>query len=302
VIGDDGVLVVDSSHFPTLARRMIADIRKLTAKPVRFVVNTHWHPDHVFGNAAFREAFPGVAIIAHEETRRLVLKDDPQYIDAQRATARMAAQLRQTQQTGKTKAGGAIGPDDVRVLHDTVPALEGTVGDSEVDLLAPWLTFRDEMTVHLGRREVRILHLGRGNTAGDAVVYVPDAKVLATGDIVVKPTPYAYGSYLSEWATSLRKLEGFDAKMIVPGHGPLDRDFGYVRTLERLLESVTSQTRALAEKDLTLEEVKKRVDVDAFRKQIAGEDPDRMLAFRDGFVTPGVERAYQEAKGKWEDE
>ena len=77
VNGDDGVLVVDTGHFPTLARKMIADIRRLTDKPVRYVVNTHWHPDHVFGNGAYREAFPDVNVLAHVETRRLMVKDDP---------------------------------------------------------------------------------------------------------------------------------------------------------------------------------------------------------------------------------
>ena len=74
VIGDDGVLVVDTGQFPVLARRMIADIRKVTDKPVRVVVNTHWHGDHLLGNAEYRRAFPGVAIVNHAETRRLCEK------------------------------------------------------------------------------------------------------------------------------------------------------------------------------------------------------------------------------------
>ena len=63
IIGDDSVLVVDTGQFPSLAARMVADIKKLTNKPVRYIVNTHWHFDHLWGNAAFRDAYPGVAII-----------------------------------------------------------------------------------------------------------------------------------------------------------------------------------------------------------------------------------------------
>src|SRR5262245_699024 len=74
VVGDDGVLVVDSGQYPALTRRMIDEIRKRTSAPVRFLVNTHWHGDHLLGNGQYREAFPGVAILGHTVTRRLMEK------------------------------------------------------------------------------------------------------------------------------------------------------------------------------------------------------------------------------------
>src|SRR5262249_55078968 len=80
VVGDDGALVVDTGHFPSLARRAIDEIRRITPQPVRYVVNTHWHPDHLFGNGPYRDAYPGVVLLAHEETRRLALLRDPQYV------------------------------------------------------------------------------------------------------------------------------------------------------------------------------------------------------------------------------
>ena len=80
VIGDDGVLVVDTGNVPSLARRMIGEIRKLTDKPVRFIVNTHWHPDHLMGNAVYREEFPGVAILSTGFTRRAIAEEVPRYI------------------------------------------------------------------------------------------------------------------------------------------------------------------------------------------------------------------------------
>ena len=89
------------------------------------------------------------------------------------------------------------------------------------------------MTLRLGKRDVQVMFLGRANTAGDAVVYVPDAKVLATGDIVVHPFPFAFQSYIGEWARVLRKMEAMDAIAIVPGHGPVMRDKAYLADVPR---------------------------------------------------------------------
>jgi glyoxylase-like metal-dependent hydrolase (beta-lactamase superfamily II) len=302
VVGDDGVLVVDTGHFPSLARKMIADIRRLTPLPVRYVVTTHWHTDHILGNAAFREAFPGVAFVAHEETRRLALKNDPQYVEIQRKTAKYIEVYERAAATGKLPSGKVVSPDVRAEIALTVPVLKETVGDADVTLVSPTTTFRDALTIYLGTREVRVLHLGRGNTAGDVMVYVPDAKVLATGDVVVAPTPYAYGSYLGEWIDVLKKVEGLEARAIVPGHGPVERDLAYVRSLEALFGSVRAQVADAARAGLSLEQTRAKVDVESFRRAMAGDDAETGLNFRASFVEPGVERAYQEANGKLEDE
>src|SRR5215213_6463661 len=81
IVGDDGVLVFDTGNIPSMTRRQIAEIRRLTDQPVRYVVNSHWHPDHTLGNAEYRQAFPGVTIIATSATRAGVLERVPTYVD-----------------------------------------------------------------------------------------------------------------------------------------------------------------------------------------------------------------------------
>ena len=80
VIGEDGVLVFDTGNIPGATRRQIAELRKLTDKPVRFVVNSHWHPDHNFGNAEYRRAFPGVVVLGTFATRAGILERVPGYL------------------------------------------------------------------------------------------------------------------------------------------------------------------------------------------------------------------------------
>jgi glyoxylase-like metal-dependent hydrolase (beta-lactamase superfamily II) len=298
VIGDDGVLVLDTGHFPSLARKMIADIRELTPKPVRYVVTSHWHTDHHFGNAAFRDAYPGAVFVAHAETRRLVLANSQPNIDAQRNGRTYLERYKKILATGQIKPGRPLDDSTRAALTLAMPELEATVDDSDVTLVPPALVFEgDALHIDLGHREVVVLHLGRGNTAGDVMVYVPDAGVLATGDVVVTPVPYAFGSYIGEWRAVLHKIKDLRPKILLPGHGPVQHDFAYVDKLGALLASLQDQVNAAAEQGLSLEDTAKTVDLRTFRDAFAGHDAAQQVVFDHDLVEPGIARAYEEAHG-----
>jgi glyoxylase-like metal-dependent hydrolase (beta-lactamase superfamily II) len=304
VVGDDGVLVVDTGNFPSLARRIIADIRKRTSQPVRYIVHTHWHPDHLMGDGEFRREFPNVAVLSTDFTRERILDQAPKYVQGLvQKGPDLLLRLRERLRAGK-------GPDGAPLDAVGRALWQKELGDVEFAIpeyraarpIVPDVTFDRDLTVYLGKRKVRISFLGRGNTGGDAVVYVPDGKVLVTGDLVVYPTPYAFGSYPGEWITTLRKLMAMDATTIVPGHGPVFHDWEYAKVVIALLESTRSQVRAAVERGLDLEATRKRVDLERFRKRLVGNHPERDPMFAMGFVVPGVERAFQEARGKFADE
>jgi len=304
VVGDDGVLVVDTGSFPTLAERMIADLRAKTSQPVRYIVHTHWHPDHWVGDVAFRKAFPGVVIVSTAFTRHAIVEVAPKYVlgPAQKGDSYIRTEEEQLA-SGKRKDGSALTEADKQFLARVIADLKFGVPEyRKAELIAPNLTFDHDVTVFLGKREVRISFLGRGNTAGDAVVEVPDSKVVATGDLLVFPTPYSYGSYPGEWIETLTKLMALDSKIILPGHGPIFHDWEYARTISALLASLRTQVKAAADAGLDLEATRKRVDLSEFRRKLAGDDPDKQRAFDVSFTTPAVERAYQEVRGKFEPE
>jgi cyclase len=306
VIGDDGVLVVDSGHFPSLTRQMIADIRKETDKPVRFLVNTHWHPDHLFGNYVYREAFPGVVIISAPSTREHANKQVPTtYMkEMMDQIPGYSETLRQRLQTGKKKDGTPLTDADRKRYQDLLDDCQFFLPElQQVKYEPPNEIFDQNLTVYMGKRQVNIMFLGRGNTAGDAVIYVPDAKVLMTGDLVVNPTPYSFGSFLTEWIETLKKLEAMDATTIVPGHGPVEHDKEYIKLVRNLIESTTSQAQQAVQAGLSLDDTRKKVDLESFRKQFTGDSPSLNAEFQEGFVDPAVKRAYREAKeGKLNDE
>jgi glyoxylase-like metal-dependent hydrolase (beta-lactamase superfamily II) len=295
---------VDSGRFPTLARRMIAEIRRRTDKPVRFLVHTHWHLDHIVGDSEFAKAFPGIRFLGTDFTRRKMAEKQVPYLAGIEKIDQGALQFLEERVRTKTGPDGSPAPeplvaylrsqiDDVRL---EMPELPGAA------VFVPDVAFSSAMTVHLGKREVRILFLGKGNTAGDTVIYVPDARVVATGDLLVAPVPYGYGCHPADWIETLRKLTAIDAAAIVPGHGPVMRDWEYAKKVSRLLEAVRSQVRQAASEGADLPETRKRVDLSSWRKAFAGDDLNRGFAFNDFFARSAVERAWQEARGSMAEE
>jgi len=305
VIGDEAVLVVDTGHHPELSRRMTEEIRKLTAKPVKYVLNTHWHNDHVGGNSIFAEAFPEARFVAHSFTAKILDTEVRPYY------GEPCAKLVRTQ----TKA--------IREAYDKGLALDGrpldparkeryegffAQGDAAIaDCLAfryrgPDLAFDERLTVRLGNRDVHILWLGRANTAGDAVVHVPDAKVLITGDILVHPFPFATQSYIGEWAAVLRRIEAMDTVAIVPGHGLVMHDKKYLVDLAELMESIMKQARAAHRPGMKLDELRALIDVEPFRARIAGSNAFIDANFSAMIKNAAVARAWQELEGKLEPE
>jgi cyclase len=301
VIGDDGVLVVDSTSFPSHARQIIAEIRQMTSQPARFLVHTHWHPDPLMGDGEFRAAFPGIAILSTNYTQKAIAELAPKYITGN-ADPAAAVELRKMLQGDKDDSGKPLTNADRKYISDYLNSIEFAAPEyKQYKTVLPNIGFNDSLTVRLGKREVQILFLGRGNTAGDAVIFVPDAKVVMSGDLLVAPTPYSYGSFLSDWIQTLAKLKSLGAATIVPGHGPVQHDYAYLDLVSSALQSVFSQVQAAVGKHLSLEDTRKQVDLSAFQKKFCGGDHDREIAFRMGFVDQSVERAYQEIKFANED-
>ncbi len=302
IVGDEGVLVVDTGHHPRLTRRMLAELRRITPKPVLYVVNTHWHNDHVAGNGFFAEAFPDAKFIAHEFTARMLESDVKPYAGAQCANylRSQTAELREMVASNQRPTGEPLTADQRARLEGVL--VEADFGSEECAQFAyrgADLAIGDSLRVQLGGREVRILWLGRANTAGDVLVHIPDVGVLATGDIVVHPFPFATHSYLSEWAQVLRKIEAFDAPILIPGHGPVMRDRSYVAALAELFESVIAQARAAYRPGMSAAELRKAIDVSQLRERIAGSDRILAANFDEMVLGSGVDRALEELRGEF---
>jgi cyclase len=297
IIGDDGVLVFDTGNIPSSTRRQIAEIRRLTDKPVRYVVNSHWHPDHNLGNGEYRAAFPNVTIIGRSATRTGILERVPGYFGQMKGFAPTDSAMLLRLSTGKMRDGSDM-PSNVRTMWGLITRdyKEFMPEVQTARPLAPNLVFDDSLTIALGTRQVKIVHPGRGNTEGDAFVYVPDVSVLLTGDLVTMPCPFPSTAYFTDWIAALGQLESRRAAVIVPGHGDVQHDYTYVQLVRELLVFTRDKTRDAVRNGLTLEQTQKEIDFADLIKRFGGGDLVRTESFTNFYHAPGVQRAYEEAK------
>jgi glyoxylase-like metal-dependent hydrolase (beta-lactamase superfamily II) len=183
IVGDDGVMVIDAQATPLMAREVIRRIRRVTSKPIKYVVLTHYHAVRVLGASAYGAEH----IIASEATLGLI------------------------KERGKADMASEIGrfPRLFRGAH-TIPGLTW-----------PTLTFRGELALRIGSLEVRIIHAGAGHTGGDTIVWVPSQRVLFSGDLVeYEAGVYTGDAHLEVWPHTLEYLRNLKPKALVPGRGP----------------------------------------------------------------------------------
>lgn len=224
VIGSDGVLLVDTRASAEQGRELLDDVRRLAPDlPIRWVVNTHQHFDHTFGNIAMPEA---AAIHAH----------------ANAAAGLGVAAARIKKMIARSPE---VDPDYPDITAEVLADVLAT------SLRAPDQTFESVSTIDLGDRYVELVHPGRGHTDGDLVLRVPDAEVIFAGDLIEQSAPPGFGSdcWPLEWPGSLDFVVGLltEASVVVPGHGvPVDKPFVQdqredVSTVAQLICSLHSQ-------------------------------------------------------------
>ena len=286
IIGDRQVLVVDTCFLPSAAREDIAQIRQWTDKPVSFVLNTHFHNDHNFGNRMYMDAFPAVTIIAQLETKKEMDRFGAGSLQREEKDSYGNRQaLQKMLETGKLPDGRVLSEEDRKeVIAELARGPKIIEEMKNVKFQSATLTFERGFSVDLGNREVQVKFLGRGNTPGDAVAYLPREKIVIAGDLVDYPLPNVYDGYPSEWIQTLQNLAQLDANTIVPGHGPVLHDKTYVYLLRDLMQSAVDQVNEKLRQTApamfqTVENVKGSVDLTAFRQRFAGNDAELGAAF-----------------------
>ena len=296
VINDEDVFVVDANAGVTTARATIAEIRKLTPKPVRYVVNTHWHDDHVYGNQAYADAYPGVEFIAHPLTRQDIVDHAfasngfvLDLIDAD--VTRLEGYLK----TGVYRDGKPVaGELETRIRNYLANRREALADRQAFRPVVPTIDVADTLTLTRGAREIQIRFLGRGNTRGDLVVYLPAERVVATGDLVVHPIPYATNVYPTEWVRTLDALMALPATVVLPGHGPVMRDWTYVRRVQDALEQHLTAVREAKKRGLDLAETQKAVQLPDVRNAFVAGNEAMGAGYEAFFRSSLVRNAWEE--------
>ena len=257
IIGDESVMVVEAQATPRLARKVIECIRGVTDKPISHLVLTHYHAVRVLGASAYG-------------AREVIMSEAARGMVEERGAEDWASEFGRFPRLFQG--------------HEEIPGLTW-----------PTTTFSEAMTVYLGKRKVEIMHLGRAHTAGDAVVWVPDAEVMFTGDIVEYHSAcYCGDGYFSDWADTLNNIAGFDPVAIAPGRGDalIGREM-VAKALDATADFVESTYRPVAKVAARGGSLKEAWD--AVR---AACDPKfKDYAIYEHCLPFNVARAYDEARG-----
>jgi len=303
VVNDSDVVVFDSNARTSTSRMVIAEIRKITNKPVRILINSHWHMDHWMGNAAYADAYPGLQIVATTETRGYMSRLPLQFFLNSAGAVGAKAALDTAIATGKLADGSPLTAESRRQLESSLAESTALANElSNTRQVLPTVTFHDSMSIRRGGREFRLFS-ATGDASGSAVLYLPAERILATGDVLVRQEggagaqPWTTNSYkISPWLASLRAMERLDVGVIVPGQGPALPDKTYLRMTIVLFDSIIRQVHVALERGATrLEQVQAAVKLDDIRQQFTRGDSTQNARF-DGLAAALIRKVAQEAR------
>lgn len=300
----DGLVLVDAGGSPGSGRRIADLVRSVSAKPVKAVIVTHWHGDHYLGLPAIRATWPDARIIAHERTAAHMTgapmanypkgAPDAEFDRAMQqqgegAIAFLRRNLADESLSEAERAGFAR-------TWNAFQTLRGDMGGAFV--VPPTDSFADRLVLDDPDVPVEILHLGRANTDGDAIAWLPRQRIVATGDVVVAPVPFGFGSHAGDWIETLARIRALDFAILVPGHGVAQRGPDYLDRLTALLAAVRAQVAPLAVEGLEPAAIRDRIDLAEHKALFTGGDLWLDRWFDQYWVRPLVDAAWREATGR----
>ncbi|MXX60521.1 MAG: MBL fold metallo-hydrolase [Holophagales bacterium] len=254
VVTEEDVLVVDSHITPAAARALIEGIERITDKPIRTLVNTHFHYDHSHGNQAFG---PDVRVVGHEYTRHKMATAPLEEHTFKGSSERDKLALEELRAALETAS------EEEREDLETQISIQAAHVEStaEIHPVPPDTTLAEKMSFFSGGREIQLHFLGRAHTGGDVVVYLPAERLVFTGDMMLGGPPWPGDGWVNEWPATLERLKQLDFDLILPGHGPYFRDrelIDHVQAFHRELWEVVSGLHA---QGVPAEDAVERIDL-----------------------------------------
>lgn len=286
IIGPDGVFFIDTYIQFNYAEEAIRRLRAITKLPVRYVLNTHWHNDHVMGNGVFRHAFPAARFIAHDSTAAGMERTIRKAVEGEgEAITAVVAQLTQEIKDGKRTTGGlltgGLKPFWEWQLRET---LEYQKSFRPYPFVNADITFSDSLTMRWGDLTLKLIYMEQnGHSEGDVVVWIPEKRLVVAGDLVVGPTPYETNSNSPGLLKGLLALQKMDPAIIIPGHGAVEHDQAYLQLLIRAFGEYRRAAEIALAGNIPLKQSLDSIRFPDIDRQFTGGDDVKEWAFRSFF-------------------
>ncbi len=269
IVNDDDVLLVESHISPAAAYAVVEEIEALTEKPVRYVVNTHYHFDHAHGNQIYPD---DVHVIGHEVTREMLESGASMGRSYELFVGRLPDQIAVMEGALEELRGSVDEAEDEAAREEAAEMLAAfesrlaymrnyLAGQDSLVPKGPNTTLSERMTLFRGDREIRILFFGRGHTGGDVVVHLPQERVIVTGDLLIPGLPYMGDGYLAEWVETLEHVKALDFDWVLPGHGNPFQDRERITYLQDYMRDLQARAAALHAQGMPYEEAAAQIDM-----------------------------------------
>ena len=290
VFGEGEVLVVDPPGLPHRAERLVGWIEERTSAPVRWIVQTHWHADHVLGTELLRRRWPDAEVIGH----RTLTESLPGRAEA--AKADQLDQWRKSVEAARQSLGEIEDAGEKEALERKIGRNEAAIGAlSALAPTVPTVLVDERLELAVGERPVVLRHLP-GHTDGDLVVILPESGVMAAGDLV-DAAPFAGHGDLDQWLRALAEISAESPMIVVPGHGRPQKGLARVEALRSLLESVVRAVEAALAAGDDRDAARAGLTVpEEVRRELVGESEPRARLF-DQVVSGLLEKRWSEVAG-----
>lgn len=300
IVNESDAIIIDGG-FGAHAENMVQEVRRITDNPVTVIINTHWHGDHNVGHYVFKREWPDAQIIAHEETRRLMAREGVMDYITNTVAMEEEEQLDPHRERLAALRSEGADPGLVAYTEDFIEGLPVVRDDyARWEIALADQTFAERLVLHRGERAVEILYFGIANTPGDAIIWLPGQRIVVTGDTVVRPTPYGFGSRPASWAGVLREINALGYGTLVPGHGDIQSNTDYVDLLIRTMDLVAAGAcAAVADRgeEADADAARAAIDWAAVEPDFTGGDPLLTRLFEDWFKRPISNGAIAEIHG-----
>ena len=252
---NNDVVIVDSHITPAAGRALLDSIKSVTDKPVTTLINSHFHYDHSNGTPAFGT---NIEIIGHEVTYEKLTSDPENEHTFQSSLTRFDNTVARLQ----TELDNSSNDEEREELQRQLEYWQRHVAaQSEIVFTPPTQTLRDKMTLYRGGREIQLHYFGRAHTGGDLAIYLPEEKIVFTGDMMLGGISYMGDGYVAEWADTLQGLKGLDIELVLPGHGPSFKDIERISYVQAYYTDLTEEIRRLKDLGYSAEEAAARADL-----------------------------------------
>ncbi len=259
------LLIVDTHSKASAVASLVAQIkREITPKPIRYIVNSHFHWDHTQGNPAYHRIAPRADIVASEATRQLLSANGAERFRASVSEAEKSVQGYK-EQLGKVTSGA-----DKQALQQLIKETNAYLAEMKnYQPELPNVTFSDDLIIHDKAHDLHLSFRGRAHTAGDVVVFCPQKRVIATGDTLHGFLPFIADGYPNEWPNTLRRYAEFPFDIIAGGHGAVQHTRDRLYQMGNYIEELTEMVKADKAKK-SLAEIQASVNPDTLRSLVDG--------------------------------